>query len=216
MKSFKEFLEEAILFSDIEDIRQHISPAFIKIFGNKGLTRWAFYKALNDALNDINIFVYESDENINGMYDYRTERINLYIPLKYYRLVANNEISQSNFFHQIEKSLEHELIHKKQQERDKRERPKAKYKWYDDRTPKFWKQYLSDKNEVMAFARSIVELYKADGLSKDEINDALKSLNMEKYPNRILERYLSVFDKTDPTIKRILSYVYQYNEKLGG
>ena len=52
--------------------------------------------------------------------------------------------------------------------------------------------YLSDKDEIMAYARSIIEIYRADGVLMDETEEILKTLNIAEYPNNILKHYLKI------------------------
>ena len=208
MKSFKVYLEEKIIVQDyFEDIKQVLSAAFLKLFGNKTLTGYMFYKILNETLNHYNIFVYSYDgDRIGGNYNTKNSKIELHIPLFYYKLVKTNQISQHKFFHLIEETLEHELIHKKQNQLSTIQL-KPKYKAHDLKM----QEYLSDKTEIMAYARSAIELYKAEGYSKEKINEILKNLDIKKYPNKILDGYLETFPRNGTVIKRLLSYVYQYN-----
>lgn len=82
-------------------------------------------------------------------------------------------------------------------------------KHYDDQI-----KYLSDKQEIMARAWEIIELFKLRNYSIEEIKNILKNGDIRlKYTVHPLRVYHDWFDKDSSVIKLLYKYMYGYLEK---
>ena len=98
-----------------------------------------------------------------------------------------NDIKKNIFFRELYLSLVHELIHVRQFEKNPnlfKNIPKV-----ND-----MKEYLSDKDEIDAYAAQAVEEVRMFGKSK------------------VITMYLTIFDKNDPIIDKLLKRINYYEE----
>lgn len=76
------------------------------------------------------------------------------------------------------------------------------------------KKYLSDKYEVMSYAWQIVDAFRIKGMEDTKIKSILKQNGFIKYEygGQPLEDYHTVFDISDPVLKRLYKYMHEYLE----
>lgn len=154
---------------------------------------------------------------------------------KYINIKCNNNF-RKNFLNQNEKLFNtfyelicHELVHRGQlllkRYKDsvimmnKRLRDDLKIKSNDDlseeeKTLLLYKRYLSDVNEIMAYANQIVEELRFKGLSDKNIIQLIKGFKIpSEYSSgaKMYNDYFSITDKNDYKIlKKLYSYIYGY------
>ena len=116
--------------------------------------------------------------------------------------------------------LEHELVHKEQNVRrmlkQRRFPPPSQFAAADLKTVEIVRRYLSDPQELMAYAKSILRELQNYGYSKEEILSRLRSGTFTdiRDVSGLLDDYAKYFSHNDPTMKRFLSYIYQYAREL--
>jgi len=120
-------------------------------------------------------------------------------------------VNNRNFFNGFKKWFlfvcKHELVHRGQalQIEDAKLRASVLKKDFDDQI-----QYLSDKQEIMARAWEIVELFRFQNYSDKQILNLLKKDSIEKFQVRTLKVYHEYFDMSDSVMKLLYKYMYWY------
>jgi hypothetical protein len=106
--------------------------------------------------------------------------------------------------------LKHELVHRGQMLSvdDENLRHDVFQKNYKDRIA-----YLSDKQEIMARAWEIIELFKLRGYDIEKISTILKTKNLEKLQISTLRTYQEIFTIDSWQMKLLYKYMYMYLEE---
>jgi hypothetical protein len=135
----------------------------------------------------------------------------------FHLILSDKEIWKA-FKKRFRKLLEHELVHYHQYILNKNpNKNQIQQSPVNVRDDKVLKDYLLHPYEIMAYARSIVRDFADNGYSKQDMLDMIKH---NKYPKKIedisiaLDKYIKLFPKDDPVLKRLYSYLYQYAQKL--
>jgi hypothetical protein len=107
-------------------------------------------------------------------------------------------------------NLKHELVHRGQhlKVKDAKLANEVFQKSYKDQI-----EYLSDKQEIMARAWEIVELFKLFNYTDDNIRKIIQSKKPEKFQNFTLRTYHLLFNMDDWQIKLLYKYMYLYIEE---
>ena len=106
--------------------------------------------------------------------------------------------------------LKHELVHRGQHLKVKDAKLRNEV---FQKSPKDRREYLSDKQEIMARAWEIIELFKLFNYQQDKIREILKSKELEKYQNFTLRVYHDEFTMKDWQLKLLYKYMYMYLEE---
>lgn len=115
--------------------------------------------------------------------------------------------------------LKHEDIHRQQIER------MGDSKYYIVKDPNDKKEYLSDPNEIMAFAYSIIEDLKNDNFTRDEILNKLREGDLSFSMGRMMTGgrssfhpiyfdYVENLEKNSKEFKKLQKYMYLYTIEL--
>jgi len=73
------------------------------------------------------------------------------------------------------------------------------------------KKYMSNKLELMAFAKQSVEEFKSHGFSDEAIEEYLKKYyKADINDSYIFYAYVNLFDKGEKPLKTFLKYIYSY------
>jgi hypothetical protein len=119
--------------------------------------------------------------------------------------------------------LEHELVHKEQLIRIKlKQNDLSKIKLStldlsdDPVTDDIIRRYLSNPQELMAYAKSTLTELLDRGYTKKDILTHLRSGTLFdiKDVSPVVNNYAEYFSSHDPAMKRFLSYIYQYTQEL--
>jgi hypothetical protein len=108
-------------------------------------------------------------------------------------------------------NLKHELVHRGQhlKVKDTKIVNQIFKKSYKDQI-----DYLSDKQEIMARAWEIIELFKLSNYTNENIRKIIQSKNLEKFQNFTLKTYHSIFNMNDWQMKLLYKYMYLYLEEI--
>lgn len=107
-------------------------------------------------------------------------------------------------------NLKHELVHRGQHLKVK------DIKIANEIFKKSYKgqlEYLSDKQEIMARAWEIIELFKLLNYTNDNIRKMIQSKDLEKNQNFTLRTYHTLFKIDDWQLKLLYKYMYLYLEE---
>jgi len=123
-------------------------------------------------------------------------------------------LKPSGLVKKLIEALEHELIHREQLIRADGKLQGCKLASIDADNID---QYLSDKQEIMAYAAEIVTSFRNKGYKDNQIIDMLRSpkkwLTKTVKSRGHLEMYMDVFEKDSPVIKRLKKQIIRYLEK---
>jgi len=76
---------------------------------------------------------------------------------------------------------------------------------------KLQKEYLSQKLEIMSFARTAVQEFKSHGFSNEDIIKYIKNFSKADLDDSFtLYVYCHFFDKNDKILKKFLQHIYDY------
>lgn len=210
---FLKFINEATVNVDMTDINTRIKA--IKKLDIPNLAQGI--EALNSLFKDVGInFNLKSGKSLNGTglaggMTYNDGNIKVYLYQDFFDVIENNFVS---FAMTLSRILEHELIHREQDDKinpDKLSNVQSKY--YDKHIkPKDIKSYLSGKDEIMAHANSIVRKLQHDGITNEEILELLRHINEYDYQElpMHLQDYTREFKDNPKVLKRLYKYMYQY------
>ena len=98
------------------------------------------------------------------------------------------------------KILSHEMIHRQQFSRMKISKPAKGFS--------SWKEYYSDKHEIMTFAHDILLFMLGQGISKEN----MKNMNWNEFAP--FKEFATYFNSTDTEYKLLMKYLYQYIDLL--
>lgn len=221
------YINEANVFPEeyLKDIEKKIDNLQLyKINNNKKNVVKIICDKLNQKfiLNNIK-FIYQTQIDNNAYEDYikyginsgatlpdRKAKIDVFINPLIVGIIDNIKFEEE-FKKHLLFILKHELIHRGQHLRvhNVKLRAEVHNKEYENQI-----KYLSDKQEIMARAWEIVELFKLRNYSIEEIKNILKSNDIRlKYTVHPLRVYLDWFDKDSNVIKLLYKYMYGYLEK---
>lgn len=107
-------------------------------------------------------------------------------------------------------NLKHELVHRGQHLKVKDAKLANQV---FQKSPKDQIEYLSDKQEIMARAWEIVELFKLFNYTSDNIRQMIQSKKLEKNQNFTLRTYHELFTMDAWQMKLLYKYMYLYLEE---
>lgn len=161
-------------------------------------------------------FIYDENSNRNlpisiAAYNYKNNDIEVGITDTLLNNTKDNGILKQ-LFEQIELIIGHEIIHRLQFGQNKIKKLMNKYNVENIDDLNQVRKYLSDKDEIMAYAWQIVEFFKVHDYSKEKIKTLLQSnhLDNEKYQYEPLYYYHKVFTINDTPLKLLYKYMYSY------
>jgi hypothetical protein len=133
-----------------------------------------------------------------------------------------NERSFEPFLDLLLQLVAHELVHKRQMGRIRRANKsleKTNFMRFSDLRAMHTGKYMSDKYEIMAFARQSIEEFRQMGFTKRGMLDVISS-PLSKTNKRIINSmksnfgwYLSSLGIKHPSTKRMMKMMYQYREE---
>ena len=144
-------------------------------------------------------------------HNYRTNIIEVNIT----DILLNNlqdEKILNHFVEQFEIIVGHEILHRLQYGKNKIKNFMNKYNVEDVNDLNQVRRYLSDKEEIMAYAWQIVEFFKIHDYKREKIKNLLKNneLENEKYQYEPLYYYHKVFKINDAPLRLLYKYMYMY------
>lgn len=142
----------------------------------------------------------------------KSGKIIIYIDEKQFKKNFSSEKKLNIFLVALDRVLSHELVHQEQLKRVNWKNVKN-VALMDSMNIKDLKKYLSDKQEIMAFAKQTSVEFLQHELTFEEILSALK--NPSKNPaiielSTIMSLYMDTFETTEKEWKLYMKYVYQY------
>ena len=123
--------------------------------------------------------------------------------------IQQNELFANEFRKWFLFVLKHELIHRGQNlaVKDTKLLARVMVKEFGNE-----KEYLSDKQEIMARAWETIELFKFQGFTKKRIAHILVN-EIYNSENGVLQAYIKTFDKNSNVYKLFFKYLYLYLEE---
>jgi hypothetical protein len=133
-----------------------------------------------------------------------------------------NERSYEPFLNLLLQLVAHELVHKRQMGRIRKANKsleKTNFMRFSDLRALHTGKYMSDKYEIMAFARQSIEEFRQMGFTKKGMLDVISNPST-KTNKRLINSmksnfswYLSILGPKHPSTKRMMKMMYQYIEE---
>ena len=192
------FLTEAIINVDVESYLKPLKDWEIETEINQCEDTSCFISILNRIYNKKNIYFYIKPNSKYSGKTLKSGKINIFLGIN--SLLLYNT-KKDKFIEKIKIILEHELIHREQSK-------KINWDNYHIKHPVNKTEYLANKQEIMAYAKSIVDQLHKKFIVNKKILDFLQSPT--KGESNYLDQYIENFGNDDKAIKRLYKYMYEY------
>jgi len=198
---FKEYLSEAPIRIDLSNLRHRLDKAFNNYNLIDGLNK----EFKRDDITFSSSNLHGEDDVVNAFTFPETLEIEVVIGVQLLGL------TDKELMDRLVETLEHEMVHREQLKRSDGKAHSVSMETIDADNVD---QYLSDKQEIMAYAIQIVTTLRNENYTDIQIIDMIR--RPKNWANKIvksrshLEMYLDVFKKDSYQVKRLKKQMIQY------